>query len=105
MQPIAGSLAEIAGRELNPNELAAAMIRRLRELSEQMLSGRTAWMREYRSACVTLGKQVLLVRGEEKRPAFALDVDEEGGLVARYEDGSIATVSSGEASVRGLDQK
>lgn len=105
VQPIAGSLAEIAGRELNPNELAAAMIRRLRELSEQMLSARTAWMREYRSACVTLGKQVLLVRGEEKRPAFALDVDEEGGLVVRYEDGSIATVSSGEASVRGLDQK
>lgn len=105
VRPIAASLAEIAGRELDPNELAAAMIRRLRELSEEMRSGRAAWMQEYRSACVTLGKQVLLVRGEEKRPAFALDVDDEGSLIVRYEDGSVGTVNSGEASVRGSEQK
>ncbi len=99
---IAVSLAEITGQELDPNRLALALIRRLQELSEVLEGDRRPWMQEYRRACVTLGRQVLLLRGGEQTPAVALDVDEDGGLVVRYEDGRVGTVNSGEVSVRGV---
>ena len=99
---MATSLALATGREIDPNAMALALIRRLQEMSAALLGDRAAWMQEYRRACITVGKQVLLVRGAERRSALALDVDGEGGLVVRYEDGSTGTVNSGEVSVRGI---
>lgn len=102
VQKRATSLREAAGREIDVNALAAAMIARLQELDAVLRGDRDPWMREYRGACVTLGKQVLLLRAGESRPAFALDVDDDAGLIVRYEDGTTGTVSSGEVSVRGI---
>lgn len=102
VQNRATSLREAAGREIDVNALAAAMIARLQELDAVLRGDRGPWMREYRGACVTLGKQVLLLRAGESRPAFALDVDDDAGLIVRYEDGTTGTVSSGEVSVRGI---
>ena len=102
VQKRATSLREAVGREIDVNALAAAMIARLQELDAVLRGDRGPWMREYREACVTLGKQVLLLRAGESRPAFALDVDDDAGLIVRYEDGTIGTVSSGEVSVRGI---
>ena len=102
VQKRATSLREAAGREIDINALAAAMIARLQELDAVLRGDRGPWMREYRGACVTLGKQVLLLRAGESRPAFALDVDDDAGLIVRYEDGTTGTVSSGEVSVRGI---
>ena len=56
----------------------------------------------YRKDCMTVGKQIVLVRGDEKRYGTALDVAADGGLVVRFEDGALETVQSGEISVRGL---
>ena len=58
-------------------------------------------MNRYRENCVTLGRAVRII-GSETKNATALDVDNAGGLIVRYEDGTVATVSSGEVSVRGL---
>ena len=102
VQKRATSLREAAGREIDVNALAAAMIARLQELDAVLRGDRGPWMREYRGACVTLGKQILLLRAGESRPAFALDVDDDAGLIVRYEDGTTGTVSSGEVSVRGI---
>lgn len=99
---IAASLSGITGRELDPNELALALIRRLQELALVLEGDRRPWMQEYRSACVTLGKPVELLRGQERTSAFALDVNDDGGLLVRYADGSVGTVNSGEVSVRGI---
>ena len=102
VQARATSLHEATGREIDVNALASAMIAQLQELDAVLRGDRGPWMREYRSACVTLGKQVLLLRAGESRPAFALDVDDDAGLIVRYEDGTTGTVSSGEVSVRGI---
>lgn len=102
VQMRATSLCEALGREIDVNALAAAMIARLREMDGVLRGDRAAWMREYRSACVTLGKQILLLRAGESKPAFALDIDDDAGLIVRYEDGTTGTVSSGEVSVRGI---
>ena len=59
-------------------------------------------MDTYRAGCVTLNKEVLLIRGEEQRKAFALSVTDDGGLLVKYPDGTHEVIASGEASVRGL---
>ena len=59
-------------------------------------------MERYRKNCITIGQEVSVVRGESVRYGKALDVDENGGLIVAFTDGSVEAVSSGEVSVRGL---
>ncbi len=99
---IAVSLSGAAGKDIDPAAAAAALITALWKMDMQLLSGKKALMDTYRSLCVTLGKQILVLRGSDKRPGKALDVNDDGGLVVEYGDGYIATVSSGEVSVRGM---
>lgn len=90
------------GAPVDPNVLAAAMIRRLWEMDRQLPAHKAEWMAEYAGACVTLGREVLVCRTGERRHALALGLDEDGGLLVRYEDGTETTVNSGEVSVRGM---
>ena len=60
------------------------------------------WLEEYRGRCMTLGKEVQLLSGEERRQAFALGVDDQYGLTVRETDGTVQTVRAGEVSVRGM---
>jgi BirA family biotin operon repressor/biotin-[acetyl-CoA-carboxylase] ligase len=57
---------------------------------------------QYRKNCITVGQQVCLLRSDEVRYGTALDVDPEGALVVRFEDGHVENVNSGEVSVRGM---
>ena len=98
----AGSLAMALGGPVDRNRLAAEMIRSSEELSRTLLSCKTQWMDKYRRDCVTIGKDVEVLRPDKMEKGRALDVDENGGLVVRYADGREETVSSGEVSVRGL---
>ena len=48
-----------------------------------------------------IGSDVYVIRGNERREAKALDIDEKGGLIVRYTDsGEEAVISSGEVSIR-----
>lgn len=88
--------------ECDEDALIGALVRRLREMDEKLLSARKQWMREYASACVSVGKTVQVVRAQQRCEAFALGVDENAALLVRYPDGRMQAVSSGEVSVRGL---
>ena len=101
LQEIAISLKTVTGQQVEIPKLAAVLILALRQMDAQLRSGKDTIMATYRKNCVTLGRQVRVI-GQDSRNATALDVDAEGGLVVRYEDGTIETVSSGEVSVRGL---
>ena len=90
-------------REVSKNELAAAMIAALDTLHDDLRHGNTAgYVERYRRDCVTLGKEVQLLWQDVREKVFALDVDEQFGLVVRREDGKIDTIRTGEVSVRGL---
>ena len=78
------------------------MIRSSEELSRTLLTEKARWMEKYRRDCVTIGKEVEVLRPDRMEKGVALDVDENGGLMVRYADGREETVSSGEVSVRGL---
>lgn len=60
------------------------------------------YAKEYRRRCVTLNKEVLLVKNGTSAPAYALDIDEGFGLLVRRPDGTAETITMGEVSVRGM---
>lgn len=102
IRDMACSAEMIAGKSIDRNLLAAHMIRALREMDTTLLSGKEAMLERYRADCITIGKEISILRGDEIRHGTALDVDEEGALVVRYENGQIAPVNAGEVSIRGL---
>ena len=102
IRSIAGSLSMVTGEDVDPAKVAAAMMENLYAMSCTLFSGRFAMLRQYRRDCVTLGKEVSILRGDTVTHATALEVDEEGALVVRYADGTMEAVNSGEVSVRGM---
>ncbi len=99
IQDMACSVRMILGREPDRSRLAAEMVRALEHMD---FRAKGPMLEQYRRDCMTLGQRVCVHRGEEIRRATALDIDSEGGLVVRYDSGEIATVTSGEVSVRGI---
>ena len=102
IRSMATSLRAWTGKDILPGYLAGHMILALSKMSEALLSEKAVILDAYRKDCMTVGKQIVLVRGGEKRYGTALDVAADGGLVVRFEDGALETVQSGEISVRGL---
>lgn len=102
IRDMAGSLAMMSGQEVNRAQVAAAMLEALFQMNETLLTGKERMFHQYRKDCVTLGRDVSLVCGEEVRHAHALTVDDSGALVVRFPDGHLETVNSGEVSVRGM---
>ncbi|MBR4309321.1 MAG: biotin--[Oscillospiraceae bacterium] len=98
---IAGSLCEFCER-VDQTALLDALIRNLQEMDEGLFSLKAQWMEEYASHCVTVGKEVLLYRGESRRQAYAEAIDENGALRVRLPDGTEESISTGEASIRGM---
>lgn len=92
---IAGSVYE-SRREDGRNALAAAFLNGLRgSLAEPQEA-----LGDYRRRCLVLGKDILVQSPQGSRPARALDLDEQCGLLVQYPDGSREVLRSGEISVR-----
>lgn len=99
---MATSLAQIVGHRVEEEALASAVIFRLQQMDAALLTQKAAWMEEYAAACITVGRQVQILCGGERRQAYAEGIDENGGLLVRYENGETAAVTAGEVSVRGM---
>lgn len=99
---IAGSLSIAAGKDVAPAAIAAAVIARLCDMSEDLIRQKDAIMDRYRSQCITIGKDVAIHRCDTVRHGHAVDIDNDGGLLVEFPDGTAESISSGEASVRGM---
>ena len=102
LQDIATSLLLQTGKACSPALLAAGLTESLFEIDKLLLCEKQKIMDSYRKLCVTLGQQILVVRGDESAYGEALDLDEDGGLLVRFSDGTEKVVSSGEVSIRGM---
>ena len=102
LQDMAASLSMIAGRPVSPALLAAQMMVSLRKMDQILLTDKAAILDSYRRDCVTLGTEVSLVRGSEKRHGKALDIDNNGALLVEFTPGHPEAVNSGEVSIRGM---
>lgn len=98
----ATSIFQQTGKTIRRAALAAEMISALSRIPAALQSGMESWMARYRADCVTVGRQVRVLRGQHAREAFADGVDEDGALLVTWDDGTRGRVFSGEVSVRGL---
>lgn len=102
IRDIAGSLSMIAGKNIDRTQVLAAMLTSLLAMNQSLLTKKTAMMDAYRRDCVTLNREISIVRGDAIRHGTAVGIDDEGALVVRFPDGQLETVSSGEVSIRGM---
>ena len=99
---LATSLSLSAGKRIQPEALAAAMVEALWHMSHILFTEKQQLMADYKANCITLGKEIQVIRGDRMLPGRAIDLDEDGGLIVSFPDGSLRTVNSGEVSVRGM---
>ena len=99
---LAVSLSMAAGRQIPPERLAAAMVEALWKMDAVLFREKSRLMAAYKENCITLGKDIQVIRANSLRPGRAVDLGEDGDLLVEYPDGSRELVSSGEVSVRGM---
>ena len=98
IRAFAGSLAMFA--PCDRAKVAAALIE---SFSEMDLSRKADIMAQYKCDCITLGREVSLLRGTDPvRHGKAVDLDTDGGLIVEFAPGVREVVNSGEISVRGM---
>lgn len=102
LQEVATSLRLETGCPVDRSRLANAMVGQFQTLARELLTDKDAWLAEFSAHCVTLGRQVQVIRGDAVREAVAEGIDESAALLVRYPDGTREAVSSGEVSVRGM---
>lgn len=102
LQPIATSVRQMAGNPCSPALLAGALVESLYQMDSCLLSKQSKIMNTYRAYCITTGSDVSVVQGDVCRHGTALEVDDDGGLLVRFADGTVKAVSSGEVSIRGM---
>lgn len=98
----ATTLAEAAGRDLSREDLAIALIRRLDDLYTLLASGgmaaRERVRAEWRARLVTLGRHVSIRQNGAEIAGVAEDVDADGALLLRRDDGTLQTITWGDVS-------
>ena len=102
LSQIATSLLLETGKGCTPGKLAACLMEELEALCHTLLTEKHIWMEHYRQLCITLGREVKVVNGENIYAGFAKDIAPDGSLSILLPDGAEKIISSGEASVRGL---
>lgn len=80
------------------NELAAELLNIFFDFYDNMAS--RTYFDEYKRRSFLIGREINVIRGENIRPALALDIDNDCRLLVRYEDGVEEYLSSGEVSIR-----
>ena len=98
IRSFAGSIAMFA--PCDRARVAAAMIAALQRMD---LTRKEAIMASYRRGCITLGKEISLLRADEQpRHGRAVDIDADGALVVEFAPNVVEIINSGEISIRGM---
>jgi len=95
---IATSARRELGGDASREELLAALLNAFEARYEQALEG-DAVFRAWRSRLETLGRRVRATLGQRVEEGVAEDVDAEGNLLVRRDDGSLAVVEAGDVTL------
>ena len=98
IKDIATSLLEHTKKDINRNELIAEILNEFESVYDNLPD--CDFIDEYKKRSCVIGKELFLIRAGEKRKAFALDVDKDGALIVRNENGETERINTGEVSVR-----
>lgn len=95
----AASVRALTGREYDRDAFCRCLVEALDELCSRWKKG-DSFVEEYSSACVTLGKKVLLLGGDSPREAEAVKLAGDMSLLVRLPDGREEAVRYGEVTIR-----
>lgn len=95
LEGIAGSLEETA---LQPHFLIAEVCRELVPFLNAPQD--RSWLADYRAYSSVIGKRITWIRQEERHSGIALDVDADGALLVRDEEGENIRLFTGEISIK-----
>lgn len=82
--------------------LSASLIAALENMSRNLLAEKNHIMEAFSRRCITVGSEISILRGDEVQHATAIGIEENGGLLVQYPDGSKGVITSGEVSIRGM---
>lgn len=101
----ASSLLIESGRFIERKILAAEVINSFEQLYEKFLnSGSIEDSIEIcRKSSILLGKEIRIINRQLEETAKAIDISNDGELIAEFADGTKRTIISGEVSIRGLN--
>lgn len=95
------SLSDIVTSFYPSGESKVQRVTVISECAKAIIKAQTMdFLEEYRKKCFVIGKDIYVVRMDEKKAAKALRIDKDGHLVVRYSDGSVEALSCGEVSIR-----
>ncbi|MBF7096414.1 biotin--[acetyl-CoA-carboxylase] ligase [Alkalibacter mobilis] len=94
----AAFMSESAKVDLNRNEIAARFLNNFEDIyyNDEFDSV----IEEYREKSYLTGKDVVVIRHDGNREGTVLGIENNGGLLVRYENGDTGILDSGEVSVR-----
>ncbi len=102
LQGIAGAILQKPSHNIRC-ALAASFLRNFYNIYRDLSKG--SFVSEYRRRSFLIGQRIYVIKGGEKIPASAIDIDSECRLIVRYEDGRQDALSSGEVSVRPIQEE
>lgn len=100
LKEIVGSLFHQKPTSITRNQLCAALINEVLNQCNHLTE--RDFLQEYKEKSLVLGSRIQILGNNEVIQAQAIDIDSSGGLIVRYDSGEIATLNSGEISIRTL---
>ena len=80
------------------NQLASEVVNRMLTYGSQYSKGEI--LTKYKNRLMMLGQKILVTGAQETYDAVAIDIDDNGQLIVKKENGEIRTLFSGEISIR-----
>lgn len=97
LESIAGSLMSEEQAEITRNDLISEIINQFYQIYETI--GKRDFLNDYRERCFVFGKTIHFKQGKQEFKAIPIDIDQQGGLVVKTEDGQQRTLSYGEITI------
>lgn len=102
LQDIVGALYSESEDFVSRNQLISEILNEVFTLCEALPD--RSFMKEYKEHSMIIGSDIWVINAMEQRAAAAVDIDDNGGLVVKYEDGTMQTLNTGEVSIRKRDK-
>lgn len=102
---VATSIKGILGETVSRTDLIVEFVKNFEYLYKDFVESKNLekTLRICRDQSATIGKEVDIIHRDQKRRAKALDINDDGELIVRYENGEEGVVFFGEVSVRGVN--
>lgn len=105
LQTLANKIGYLSSANFERNVLIASVCDHLLDIVDALKADDCSFLEDYKKHSMIIGKDIYVYPSpntapDKKIPARAIDIDSHGGLVVKYEDNTITTLSTGEVSIR-----